>query len=63
MVTGDYNASVQLLKENYASAGINFKAHDHKANEFRDMRTGKAMSHNEALQTLIEYGHSKGRWG
>ena len=63
VVTGDYDLSVQWLKDNYASAGINFKAYDHKANKFRNMYTGKAMSHNEALATLIEYGHSKGRWG
>ena len=63
VVTGDYDTSIKFLKENYASAGIKFRPYDHKANEYRNMRTGKALSHNEALSILVDYAHRHGRWG
>ena len=63
VVTGDYNTSVQWLADNYASAGIGLESHDGSANRYFDLYTGKLVSHNEALSTLINYGHSRGRWG
>ena len=61
--TGDYNTSVQWLADNYASAGIGLESHDKSANRYFDLHTGKQVSHNSALATMIDYAHSRGRWG
>ena len=61
--TGDYDTSIKFLTENYASAGIKFHAHNNHPNEYRNMHTGKNLSHNEALAIMIDYAHRHGRWG
>ena len=60
---GDYEYTVRVLAENYASAGIRFRARNHHSNEYYDMRTGQQISHMEALSTLVEFGHQHGRYG
>ena len=62
VVTGDYDSSVKLLADNYASAGIGLEAHDNSPNRYFDLYTGKLVSHNSALSTMINYAHRNGRW-
>ena len=61
--SGDYDYMVKILAENYASAGIRLRARNNHPNEYYDNRTGRQISHVEAISTLVEFGHRNGRYG
>ena len=54
--SGDYDAAVKVLTEKYANVGVKFQAVDHAPNVYTDIKTGKAISHKDALQILTNGG-------
>ena len=53
--SGDYDAAVKFLTENFAKAGIKFKAQEKQLNEYYDAKTGEALGQYGALLTLHDY--------
>ena len=54
--SGDYDKMIKMLTEKFANVGIKFQAVDHAPNVYTDVKTGKAISHKDAIQMLSNGG-------
>ena len=52
----DYDRAVKTLAEKYEHVGIKFQAVDHAPNVYTDIKTGKAISQNDAIKMLANGG-------
>ena len=61
--TSNYERDVNILAQNYASAGIRFRARNNHPNEYYNMYNGQRMSRASALETTINFEHGQGKHG